>query len=121
MIENELNEYVNIHNIITNEKYRKNILSNINLTSYNNKDIILKTWDDIKDNPIINQKKESTFEDEMDDFFINEDYTSSETYSDSSNENFNQKISSIYSKLTTIHGLKYDTINSYITCNNIKK
>jgi hypothetical protein len=92
MIENELNAYVNIHNIITNEKYRKNILSNINLTSYNNKDIILKTWDDIKDNPIFNKKKGSTFEDEMDDFFINEDYTSSETYSDSSNENFNQKI-----------------------------
>ena len=98
MIENELNEYVNIHNIITNEKYRKNILSNINLTSYNNKDIILKTWDDIKDNPIFNKKKGSTFEDEMDDFFINEDYTSSTSYleinSVSSSDNINKIIKS---------------------------
>jgi vacuolar-type H+-ATPase subunit I/STV1 len=72
LIEEELNEYVNIHQIITNEKYRKNILSNINLVSYNKKDLILKTWEEIKNNPIFNKIKERTFEDEMDDFFINE-------------------------------------------------
>jgi hypothetical protein len=72
LIENELNEYVNIHSIITNEKYRKNILSNINLVSYNKKDLILKTWEEIKNNPIFNQTRERTFEDEMDDFFIEE-------------------------------------------------
>ena len=59
--------------MIINEKYKKNILSNINLASYNKKDIILKTWEEIKNNPIFNQTlKEKTFEEEMDEFFIKE-------------------------------------------------
>jgi hypothetical protein len=97
MIESELNEYVNIHRIITNEKYRKNILSNINLVSYNKKENILNTWDKIKNNPIFNQTKERTFEDEMDDFFINDrdEYLSTvHSESDSNSDNINNIIKS---------------------------
>ena len=97
MIEEELNAYANIHNIITNEKYKKNIFSNINLTSYNKKDIILKTWDEIKNNPIFNHNvKERTFEEEMDEFFIieREEYLNSLSDSDSSIDNINNILKS---------------------------
>jgi hypothetical protein len=93
LIEKELDEYVSIHNIITNEKYKKSILSNINLTSYNKKNIILKTWDEIKNNPIFNQTiKEKTFEEEMNEFFIKErdEYLNSLSDSDSSTDNINK-------------------------------
>ena len=87
---------MNIHNIITNEKYKKNIFSNINLTSYNKKDLILKTWEEIKNNPILNQVlKEKTFEEELDEFFIKErdEYLNNLSDSDSSSScNLRSKI-----------------------------
>jgi hypothetical protein len=39
---------INIKKIILNDKYKKNIYSHINLTSYNNKNIVLDTWNKMK-------------------------------------------------------------------------
>jgi hypothetical protein len=44
LIENQLKEYIDIKKIIINDKYKKDIYSSINLTSYNKKDMILDTW-----------------------------------------------------------------------------
>jgi hypothetical protein len=106
MIEKELNEFLNIHNLITNEKYRKNILSNINLTSYNKKNIILKTWNNKINNSIFNNTlKETldnkTFEEDIDEFFIKErdEYLTSLSESESNYSDSDSNSHNIYNIL----------------------
>jgi len=64
IIEEDLKEYMDVNKIILNDKYKKNIYSSINLTSYNKKDIILNTWDKVK-NTNNEIKRERLFEDDL--------------------------------------------------------
>jgi hypothetical protein len=52
IIENHINEFINIKKIIIDDKYKRSLYSNINLISYNKKDLILNTWSKIKSNEI---------------------------------------------------------------------
>jgi hypothetical protein len=69
-IKNEMREYLNLSNVIINEKYKRKIYSSINLTSYNKKEVVLDTWSKLKDNEIPSNEK--TFEDELDELLMEE-------------------------------------------------
>ena len=71
IIEEDLKEYMDVNKIILNDKYKKNIYSSINLTSYNKKDIILNTWDKVK-NTTNEIKRERSFEDDLNEMFMQE-------------------------------------------------
>ena len=71
LIEDEIKEYIDVNKIITNDRYKKNIYSSINLTSYNNKDIVLDTWDKVK-NSSNEIDRERTFEDDLNEMFMQE-------------------------------------------------
>ena len=70
IINEELKEYMNIQKIIINDKYKKNIYSSINLTSYNKKNIVLDTWDKMKNTKELDN--EQTFEDDLKKLFMQE-------------------------------------------------
>jgi hypothetical protein len=70
IINEELKEYMNIQKIITNDRYKKNIYSSINLTSYNKKNIVLDSWDKIKNTKELDNER--TFEDDLNDLFMQE-------------------------------------------------
>ena len=63
-----MKEYIDIKKIIINDKYKKNIYSSINLTSYNKKEMVLDTWNKLKDNELV----EGTFEDDLNEMFMQE-------------------------------------------------
>ena len=97
-------EYIDIKKIIINDKYKKDIYSSINLTSYNKKDMILDTWNKLKDNELV----EGTFEDDLNEIFMQEkkellynnqfDNSDSESSNDSftnNNNNYNNIIDRI--------------------------
>jgi len=70
IINEELKEYMNIQKIITNDRYKKYIYSSINLKSYNKKNIVLDSWDKIKNTKELDNER--TFEDDLNDLFMQE-------------------------------------------------
>ena len=68
ILENHINEFINIKKIILDDKYKRNIYSNINLISYNKKDLILNTWNKIKNSEI---EDETTWEDDFNEECMN--------------------------------------------------
>jgi len=68
LIQNQINEYLNIKNMIINDKYKKIIYTNLNLTSYNKKHIVLNTWNKLQKNIIIAE----SFNDNLNQFIMDE-------------------------------------------------
>ena len=68
ILENHINEFINIKKIIIDDKYKKSLYSNINLISYNKKDLILNTWNKLKNTEI---EDESTWEDDFNEECMN--------------------------------------------------